>query len=136
MKSFWLIGVLLAVGCDDTLMSVETVDTAVAVGDDYCAVQGIFSDQCLSCHSASAALGDLDLETDAYGALVGVQANVDGKATLVVADDPSQSLLYTKMTGTQGDMQGDPMPPAGQLDAMFTDAVAGWITSGATEDCD
>lgn len=136
MKSFWLIGLLSVVGCDDTLMSVETVDTGVEIGDDYCAVQTIFSDQCVSCHSAAAVLGELDLETNPYDALVGVPSDVDGKATLVVAGDPSQSLLYAKMMGTQDETQGGLMPPTGQLNAMFTDAVAGWITSGATEDCD
>ena len=136
MRSCWFFGLLFVVGCDDSLMAIEVNDTATEVGSDYCAVQGIFASHCIDCHSASAALGGLDLESDAYDALVGVQAEIDAKAILVVAGDPSQSLLHTKMSGTQADNQGGVMPSTGQLDALYIDAVGAWITAGATESCD
>ena len=136
MKSGWFVGLLLVVGCDDTLMAVAVNDTATEIGSDYCAVQGMFEDHCLDCHSASAALGGLDLETNAYDALVGVSAVIDAKATLVVAGDAGQSLLYAKMAGTQEDNQGGVMPSTGQLDEMYVDAVGAWIAAGATEACD
>ena len=48
-------------------------DTGVP-SPDFCGAKQIFNDHCTVCHSASGHKGDLDLETDPYSALVGVQS--------------------------------------------------------------
>lgn len=136
MKGLLIVGLLGLVACDDTLMSVEGGVATVDLGDDYCALEQIIGDHCLSCHSAASALGGLDLETDAHAALVDVVAVIDDAAILVVPGSPDDSLLYTKMVDLQGIDQGGVMPSTGQLESGFTDAVATWITNGATLDCD
>ena len=107
-------------------------DTGVP-SPDFCGAKQIFNDHCTVCHSASGHKGDLDLETDPYSALVGVQSAAYGQ-TLVVAGDPSSSLLYLKMTGQQG-ANGEVMPTTGALPAALTDVVKTWITDGASSEC-
>ncbi|MCB9780914.1 MAG: c-type cytochrome [Alphaproteobacteria bacterium] len=118
---------LLAGGCDDTVFPTEEL---VVSAEGWDGVQEIFAAQCLTCHSAASApsFGNLDLETDPCGALVGVTA--DGYAAeLVSAGDSSASVLWHKVaeTGTYGDA----MPPGGGMSQDNIDLIATWIDDGA-----
>ncbi|MCB9677076.1 MAG: hypothetical protein H6737_18305 [Alphaproteobacteria bacterium] len=124
---------LFATACDDTFFPVPPEPPPVD-GDGYCAVQAFFAADCFTCHAADVALGDLDLETDAAGALVG-QVSARWGETLVVAGDPEGSLLYRKLTATQG-AAGAEMPPAsGGVSAERAALVYDWIAAGATTEC-
>lgn len=125
---------LTFIACDDATFPNGKGDTTIT-GDGFCAVQSVLAIDCLSCHSSGAALGGLDLETDAWTALVGVEsANTPG-ALLVVAGDPEGSLLYRKLVGSQAGDEGGLMPPTGALDVAAIGAVETWILGGATPDC-
>jgi hypothetical protein len=115
----------------------------------------LFSVSCTlsSCHQAGAgsSVGNLDLATDPYKALLG--ANGQGVAAtdpvgysytyngmlLVKPGDSSKSLMYLKMTlgGATGCPQtackyGEQMPYAsGTLPQCYLDAVKQWIDAGA-----
>jgi hypothetical protein len=117
---------------DTTDTTTDTTDTT-AGADGWCAVQTIIATDCLVCHSAVARLGGLDLQSDAYTALVNAASSQGGGAVLVSPGDAAASVLYQKLMGTQ--TVGDPMPPSGMLAAADTDAVLAWITSGASSDC-
>ena len=106
-----------------------------APSEGWCAVQGVFNANCMQCHSAASALGGLDLETSPYTALVGVTSQAFGRV-LVQPGDPADSLLYLKMSGSQGASEGDPMPPTGVLDAATVEIVSQWIADGASDLCD
>jgi hypothetical protein len=112
-------------GADDTDVVVD--------GTDFCAVQSIFAARCLNCHG-SAALGDLDLGTDAYAALVDVPSAQNAAVKLVVPGDPAASMLYQKVTGTQTD--GGSMPPGSTLVADEAEVIRAWIADGADGACD
>jgi predicted CxxxxCH...CXXCH cytochrome family protein len=107
--------------------------TTTTTEDGFCAVRRAFVQECVVCHSSEAPQGDLDLETDAYAAVVNVTSAAYGEV-LVVPGDPEGSLLYRKVSGTQSGTEGDPMPPNGDLPAVAT-TVRQWITDGATELC-
>ncbi len=97
----------------------------------FCGVQSVFQVTCVAgCHSAAVPGGGLDLETDPYGATVGVRGSTG--ALLVEPGSPSRSLLYLRMV-TPGE---GVMPPTGVLEAGFVNVVADWITNGAPDDCD
>jgi hypothetical protein len=71
MRSFSILVLLCgASACDDTLFPSNGTDTPVT--DGWCGVRSVFNNTCVSCHSAGAALGGLDLETDPHAAIVGV----------------------------------------------------------------
>ena len=132
----------LLLGCDDTIFGKPVDsgggpgggdDTAASVGN-WCGVQAIFEASCLTCHG-SGGLGGLDLETDAYTALVGVTSSQYSDATLVIAGDAAGSLLYQKVTSTQSADHGDPMPLGASLPAEQQAAIELWIDAGATQDC-
>lgn len=154
----WTTGLLLAVACggagkgggSDTVGGAGSdgggsdgaTDGATDGGSDggnsdqgWCAVQGIFNSQCVSCHSAAGHLGDLDLETDPYAALVGVPSASYPGRTLVVAGDSANSFLLVKMLGEQSADEGSVMPTSGALPAEKTALVEAWISAGATSDC-
>jgi hypothetical protein len=131
--------VLLLAGCGagegaDTGAPPATGATEEPGPADWCAVQSVFRSRCNLCHSPGNLQGDLDLVTDAFAAVVGVESLAFG-ALLVAPGDPDGSLLYRKMAGTQGSDEGEPMPPAGTV-ASAADTVGRWITDGATEICD
>lgn len=112
--------------CDDTTFpAVEDSATGVSFDD----VRGVFTADCLACHSTGQALGGLDLETDPCDALVGVPSQGDG-ALLVIPGDAASSVLWTKLGPTPP--FGDAMPPPdGGLPAASIDLVGGWIDAGA-----
>ncbi len=105
-----------------------------AVSEDWCGVQSIINTQCLSCHSASAKLGDLDLETDPHGTLVGGGSAYAGR-TLVVAGNSAESFLINKLEGSQAAGEGDIMPPGSALSSSDVDVVRAWIDNGASDSC-
>lgn len=121
---------LLAIACDDHDFTAGAAGEVV-VGDSYSDVVKIFEGDCLSCHSAAAALGALDLETDACNALVNVPAAAyDG--TLVIPGDSANSVLWHKVanTGTYGGQ----MPQGTSLSEESITTIADWIDAGAS--CD
>ena len=129
-----LFSLLLLAGCDDMLFPSRRLDTP-STGEGYCAVQALVRSSCLDCHSAAAAAGGLDLETDLRAATVGVaSARVEG-AVLVRAGDAAGSLLYRKITGTQAPGEGLAMPPEAGVDLAAAAAVRAWIRGGATAAC-
>jgi cytochrome c551/c552 len=125
---------LLLTGCDDTIFGGHGGGDVVPTGTDLCAVVEIFDSECLSCHAAAVKLGDLDLETDPHAALVDVASYYAGY-TLVVPGDAEGSLLYQKVTGTQGSDAGDEMPPGSGLSSDLSDVIAAWINDGASSEC-
>lgn len=131
MRAGILFSLMLA-GCDDDIFGTGggSSDTA-GYGTGYDGAVAIFDDTCLSCHSAGAKSGDLDLETDPCAALVGVaSAGADyGGAPLVVPGDSASSVLWNKManTGTYGGV----MPLGSGLDQATVDIVKNWIDDGA-----
>ncbi len=123
---------LALVACDDT--EFNSGHSTTVEGEGYDAVVEVFDGNCISCHSAAAALGQLDLETDPCGALVDVESpnpGYDG-AMLVASGDSDASVLWHKVanTGTYGDV----MPTAGVMDQANIDIITDWIDSGAS--CD
>lgn len=108
-------------------------DTDIVTGTDFCAVQSVFAARCLNCHD-DAALGDLDLATDPYAALVDVPSAQEPSIRLVVPGDPEASMLYQKVTDTQ--TSGGSMPPGGALDPAEVETIRAWIADGAGGTCD
>ena len=102
----------------------------VVVGSDFCAVEAIFEDECLACHSSSGASGGLNLQDDAYAALVNVTSVLDASQILVVPNDSANSLLYTMMAGTPPNGLS-PMPLGGSINLDYAEVVRSWIDSGA-----
>ncbi len=128
------LAVALAPACDDTIFHGGSVSLAVE-GNDWCTVTAIFDAACVSCHNAGAFLGELDLQTDPYNALVGVVSTTDtcGGRTQVIPGDKENSLLYQKVAGTHD--CGELMPLGGALDQASIDAIGAWIDAGATQEC-
>jgi hypothetical protein len=130
-----VLALIFLMSCDDDFLTPPSGggDTDLPAGSGWCAVQSIFHNECFNCHDATA-LGDLDLETDPYAALVDHAAAQDASLTLVVPGDPAVSFLYAKLTGTQ--TAGGDMPPGGPLGAAKVEIVRAWIADGATDVCD
>lgn len=76
----------------------------------------LFQPYCLSCHSSSARLGNLDLSS--YSSLVA--------AGVMTAGLPEQSLLYTQV-------RNGVMPPTGGVSPSMAERLRGWIANGAPE---
>ena len=119
----------LFVACDDTDF-VGGGGGGLVLGNDFCAVESIFEEECTVCHSASSAQGGLDLETDALAALVNVTASNDATQTLVIPGDAAGSLLYTMMAGTPPNGLS-PMPKEGSANMDHAGVVETWINDGA-----
>ena len=116
-------------------------DTDTDVGS-WCAVADILATTgCTDCHDdgASPEYSYIDLATDPHTTLYKADSQVADGAILVVPYYPDASLLYRKLTGTQGAEEGNLMPDAGYdpLTAEQLQSVNDWITAGAAnEDCD
>lgn len=118
--------------CDDTFFGPEP-EELTTLTEGYCGVQEVFQVDCAPCHLAESATFDLDLETDAHGATVDV---VGGWGQpLVTPGDRENSLLYTKMAGTNPDATGGIMPTSGLLDEAKIELIGAWIDDGADGDC-
>lgn len=126
----WL---LMLLACDDAIFVGHEGGGGTVEGDGWCAVQQVLVD-CTSCHSAGAAAGGLDLETDPHAALVDVVSAAYGEV-LVAPGDADGSLLVRKLEGTQASDEGAVMPPTGALDAEVVAVVRQWVLDGADGDC-
>ncbi|MBI4508990.1 MAG: DUF2214 family protein [Deltaproteobacteria bacterium] len=96
-----------------------------------CAVQRILETRCMTCHSTTVHLGGLDIQAGAHAALVGKASAQWPSETRVVPGAPEQSLLYRKITGTQGEARGARMPMADKLDERSVEIIEKWIREGA-----
>lgn len=89
------------------------------------------------CHTAGGLNTDLNLSTidGAREALVGQASDEDNCGTLVVPGEPEQSLLISKLQGTQSEECGKSMPLMGSLLSDTQVAlITEWITNGALDD--
>ena len=121
-----LFSVLLLSACDDTVFGVQEVVTT----EGYEGVVAIADARCVGCHSAASAQGGLDLETDLHGSTVGVVGAYG--VVIVEPGDPGASMLFRKVTNTQGANEGVDMPiGSGGLDAAEADLIEAWILDGA-----
>jgi hypothetical protein len=125
---------LLLCACDDELYK-SWVAVGEIEGQGYCGVVELSEQACSSCHSASAALGGLDLETSLASATLGVESPNHAGRVLVVAGDPDQSFLYLKAAGLQESDEGDLMPPGLGLEPELLELIHDWIADGADTTC-
>lgn len=129
-----LAAALLALTACDDAFHYNTSHGGAVTEDGYCGVVQVFEAQCYTCHSAAAPTNDLDLETDAWAAIVDQPSSYG--AVLVTPGDRDASVLYTKCAGTQLDSEGGNMPPGPGMDAASLDLLGAWIDDGAPEeDC-
>lgn len=128
-----LVGVLLAVGCDDTLFGVAEGDGTVDPGiEGYAGVKEIVAANCIACHGATTAANagfGLDLETDLHAATVGVTGGYG--VPLVTPGSLDDSLFYLKITGDNPQGTGSRMPVGAPLPQAYVDVIGGWIEGGA-----
>ncbi len=132
MRFLMCVPLVWAAACDDIIFLNHGGGTAVD-GDGFCALEQLVSGQCLTCHSAAASLGGLDLETDLHGTLVDQPSGNSPGEIFVVPGDPDASLLQAKLEYTQ--TVGDGMPPGGMADAAVVSTIRDWIADGASADC-
>jgi len=119
-----LLFTLMASACDDTEFPAVNRGTG-----DSSNVEGIIENNCQSCHSASAMLGDLDLETDLCD-LVGLESVSEPGETLVIEGDHENSILWLRV---ETDDTNYIMPSAGQLDDDSINVIADWIDTTGCE---
>ena len=100
----------------------------------------VFKPSCTlsSCHDAGARMGNLDLVTNPYTALINVAAVQTGAVAdglkRVVPGDLQKSFLNIKVTlpSAEDAKYGGRMPDTGQtLDPSQLDILQGWILAGA-----
>lgn len=153
-----LIGaLLLAASCGDTStgnnaqpdMSTAAVDSAVGAGPDlagctgnetFAAARTAMLSGCtaVQCHGSAPFAGGLDLRaSNAYKSLVGVDSNNAPGKPRVAPGDPEGSFLYQKLTNTQGQDEGAPMPSSinwSAPDEQKLNVLRCWILKGAAND--
>ena len=101
----------------------------VAYADD---IQPIWNANCAGCHTDGGQNGGLDLSSGlSHGNLVGVESAQFIGAIRVIAANSFNSLLYQKLTGTQGVARGNHMPPTGLISPETRELVRRWIEEGA-----
>jgi mono/diheme cytochrome c family protein len=126
-------------GCDDTEFHGAEPSGSVDcdASADWCGVQQVFEAHCIACHSAGGAAGGLDLETDAWGAIVRADSAGSPGEQLVAPGDPEGSLLFRKLRGSQAEDEGGIMPPGSQgLSVREQALIWEWIAAGATQSCE
>ena len=125
--SLALVGVIAAADCggDGGPTETPTLTTLSA---------NIFQPRCgnAACHGGSNPAAGLDLVTDPYAALVGVDSISDPALKRVGAGDPNNSVLLLILEGPVGASRQ--MPPGVTLPAEDVDAIRAWITAGAAND--
>ena len=131
-----ILAILAVAGCSDQGDPIksgggEPPDEKASFADE---IQPIFDENCVSCHSGGSPPADLSLsEGSSYANLVGVVSSGYAPDSLVVPERPDASVLYLKMTATEG--YGQPMPPL-PLEPVHPDEralVRQWITEGAQD---
>lgn len=99
-------------------------------------VQPIFTEHCVSCHSAEGAQGGLILAaSSAYEDIVGVPSD-QSELLLVKASDPQGSYLIHKLEGTQAVVGGYGAQMPAYEDPLPTediDLISQWIAQGAKD---
>jgi len=117
-------------GCDDTVFG----GSHEVTGSGWDAVVEIFAAECNACHGpgTAATFGNLDLETDPCGDLVGVPASNPsyGAALLVEPGDHEASVLWDKVA--ENGSYGGVMPTAGKMEQANIDIIQAWIDDGAS----
>ncbi len=124
------LAVLPLAGCDDTIFEGGEAEPVEGV-EGFEGVQAIVSTHCLGCHSNASALGDLDLESDLYNAIVGVNGNYG--LPIVDPGNLDSSMFYVKTTNQQGPDGSDMPPGTGGLSAPENEIIANWILDGAQD---
>ena len=118
-------------GCDDYIFGEIVVDDQISE-EGFGGVQQVVDQNCLGCHSAETALGELDLQSDLYGATVGVVGGYS--IPIVLPRDPDNSMLYLKVVNMQPPYTGSDMPPgSGGLTHALAEVVRRWIEDGAPD---
>ncbi|MEM1009154.1 MAG: hypothetical protein AAGJ35_09125 [Myxococcota bacterium] len=114
----------------NTNTNTDTTCTDTDVSFSKC-VQPIFAKSCGGgfCHGSSNSAFGLVLTENAHANSVGVDSKQNTEQKLVVAGDPDQSYLLTKMKGTAS--SGTVMPPAGAIPAAEQALIETWIKEGA-----
>jgi hypothetical protein len=123
-----LAGVLAAADCGGGGDGPTETPTLTTLSAD------IFQPRCgnAACHGGSNPAAGLDLVTDPYAALVGVDSISDPALKRVAAGDPNNSVLLLILEGPVGASRQ--MPPGVTLPAEDVDAIRAWITAGAAND--
>lgn len=109
----------------------------VSSGPDFSRdIQPIFDANCVACHQAQGASGNLNLENgSAYAAIVAVKS---GESVLpyIAPGQPEQSYLIRKVEGThvQAGGSGERMPLTGALDTGSIATLRDWVKAGARPD--
>ncbi|AMK25303.1 hypothetical protein K426_21979 [Sphingobium sp. TKS] len=99
-------------------------------------IQPIFDGNCVACHQAQGASGNLNLEIGtAYGAIVAVKSG-ESPLSYIAPGKPEQSYLIRKVEGThvQAGGSGERMPLTGPLDAPSIAKLRDWVKAGAKAD--
>ncbi|WP_188062246.1 c-type cytochrome domain-containing protein [Sphingobium sp. KCTC 72723] len=131
----------LICGCSDVGKQVADKEAekpqSVSEGPDFSRdIQPIFDANCVACHQAQGASGNLNLENgSAYAAIVAVKS---GESILpyIAPGQPEQSYLIRKVEGThvQAGGSGERMPLTGALDAESIARLRRWVKAGARPD--
>jgi hypothetical protein len=91
----------------------------------------VFTPRCAlsGCHTGDAPAAALDLSTAAISeaSLIGVAAALCDRRTRVVAGDAENSLLHSKLSGTQPIDCGEPMPVGAMLSSDAIACIETWI---------
>ena len=128
---------LALAACDDVIFRVEEGGLPTGEGGEgWCGVRATFAAQCVQCHAEGGSIGGLDLVTDPHAAVVDVESSEFPDKTLIVPGDPEGSLLFRKITGTQGSDEGTSMPPGQTVDEAVAQVFRDWIAAGADDVCD
>jgi len=106
--------------------------------DYQSAIQGIFDDNCIACHSGDKPPAGLDLSAGgSWSHLVDVPSSQDASFTRVIPHDPYQSLLFLKVNcdtpGVGHRMPFGLKPLSDDDQALILDWIAGGAPSGSTD---
>jgi hypothetical protein len=130
--SMLLIAAFFFTGCDNVTDTCDcpedgtdeawvSADIQAQVYNQYCATSG--------CHNGTTQAAGLDLSSgNAYDNTVGADA-LGSSLKLIQPGDRSQSYLYLRISGAQGNI----MPPTGDMSQTLVDSVGAWIDRGALQ---
>jgi parallel beta-helix repeat protein len=126
-----------------TLVSATTTTTST-LASTWTAIQGLFADACVNCHTAGKeqyGLGHLDDYDQGYALLVGVPSSELPAMNRVEPFDSTLSYLMHKLDGTHTTLGcttppacGSQMPVGAPLSEAERDAIRAWIDGGAPKD--
>ncbi len=116
-----------SVAGEDVAAAADSVNAAT---DYERSVRDLFADDCVTCHSAAARAGHLDLESPGLAErLVGVRSPDAEAFVYVEPGAPERSYLLMKVKGVDG-ISGRRMPPGGNaLEAEDVSLLESWISS-------